>query len=334
MLRIGLIGAGLIGRIHAAAWKQVHGARLVAISDVNEEAANRLATDFEVEAFYDAETMIDLANVDVVDICVPTYLHEQFVVMAVRKGKHVLCEKPIAQSISAADRIIEEVSGAGVKFMVAQVLRFWPEYVAVKKLVDSGELGQVLAVNAMRISEQPTWGKWFQVPELGGSALVDLFIHDLDFITWLRGSPKRIYGVGIQADTGAWNHVLAMLSYEDGAESLVEASWLMPRGFPFMTALRVLGVRGCVEVRSRVSGNVEARKDAERSLIIFKDGEGVQEIPVSEEDAYLAEIRYFASCVLEDRHPTVVTPRECREVLRLAFAVKQSMEEGKVIDVP
>ena len=152
MIRLGLLGAGFIGETHAAAMQAVDGVELALVADANREAADRVAAAYGTRACYDLEGLLEDDSIDAVDICVPTFLHCETVVAAAERGKHVLCEKPVALAMSEVDQMIDAVQRAGVKAMVAQCVRFWPQYAAAKQLLDDGALGRPLMATASRLA--------------------------------------------------------------------------------------------------------------------------------------------------------------------------------------
>jgi UDP-N-acetylglucosamine 3-dehydrogenase len=329
MISVGLLGAGFMGSTHAAAYENLEGVALTAVADTSRRAADALAGAHRARAYYSVEALLDDDDVDVVDVCLPTHLHEPCVVGAVERGKHVLCEKPLALSLDEADRMKTAVERAGVKSMVAQVIRFWPEYVVIRGIVERGELGQPLVARAARLAEPPNWGGWFRDPELSGGALLDLHIHDLDYVYSLFGRPQTVYALGVRSRTGAWDHVLTSLDYGD-KKAVVEASYLMPKGFPFQMSFRLSCEDGCLEYRFGVEGQVDRREQAQTALAIRRHG--MTEFPATPQvDAYVAEIEYFMRCIEENRHPVMATIEEAREVLEIALAVRRSVETGEVI---
>jgi len=155
MQNIVLIGAGFIGGAHAAACSNSKLLNMTAICDSNEKVGKELADKYGCAFYTDAEKMLQECEVDIVNICVPTFLHKQFILLAAKYKKHIVCEKPIVLSMEDMDEILEAVNAAGVKFMVAQVLRFWPEYVAIKEMYDNGDFGDVQMVYANRLAQHP-----------------------------------------------------------------------------------------------------------------------------------------------------------------------------------
>jgi UDP-N-acetylglucosamine 3-dehydrogenase len=330
MMKMGLLGAGFAGAMHASAFAKLEGIKLVAIADVNQRAADRLAAQYDARACYTVEAVFDDPQISAVVICLPTFLHTGAVVSAAEHGKHILCEKPLALSLAEADRMCAAVQRGGVRFMVGQVIRFWPEYGRIRELLERGRLGRPQIATGTRLASLPTWSAWFSDPAKSGGALFDLQIHDLDFVYSLFGKPRTVYAVGVRGGTGGWDHVLTSLDYGDKKAAL-EASYAFPRGFPFHMSFRLTGSMGCVDFRFGSVTQVDQRGAARSDFVLYRPGAEPESLVVPAEDAYGAEIRYFADCLFRDRDPAVATLAEAREVLEIALAARQSLETGAVV---
>jgi len=144
MVNIAIVGAGFIGKIHSDSYKQINNARVVAVVDKVKDKGSKLADEHGASYYSDINECLEKEDIDNVDICVPTFLHAELAIRAADAGKNVFCEKPMALSLDEADRMIEAVERNGVKGMVGHVIRFWPEYIKAKEIVDSGKLGKPL----------------------------------------------------------------------------------------------------------------------------------------------------------------------------------------------
>jgi UDP-N-acetylglucosamine 3-dehydrogenase len=332
-LRVGLLGCGFMGKVHAEAWRQAPQAKLVAVAGVPAQAARDLAAAGGASGGDSLAEVIARGDVDAVDICLPTAMHEEFAIAALRAGKHVLCEKPLTLSLESADRILAAARESGRTFMVAQVVRFWPQYVAARQIALSGGLGEILAIDAERISQPPDWAPWFADPRQSGGAILDLGIHDLDYVVSILGRPKSVHSAGRQSSAGAWNHASTHLSF-GGATAHLEVSHLMPKGYPFTTRLRIVGSRGVLEYDFRVAGNVESRNDsgpgAPPSRLTWMRPDEPPAFPdVPTTDGYLAEIEHFASAALAGRPADRVPLVEVRLTLEIAEVIRRSLETGQ-----
>src|SRR5258708_40313931 len=146
MVGIGLIGAGRIAQVHAKAFTKAAGARLLAVADVVPEVADRLADAFHLDAYYDYCDLLARADIDGVVVAVPTPLHAQVAVDVARAGKHVFCQKPIAPTLPEADTIIAACQEAGVLLQVGFMLRSSPPIAQIKRLLEDGVLGEIIAL--------------------------------------------------------------------------------------------------------------------------------------------------------------------------------------------
>ena len=206
MLKIGIIGGGFIGDMHAQCYKALPGhCEIKGIADIKAEKARELEKKFKVMIYRDAQTLIDNKDVDIIDICLPTYLHREYVIKAAKAGKHVLCEKPIALTVKDGKEMVNVTKTAGVKFMVAHVIRFWPEYVYLKELIKQKELGRLKSITLARLAARPVWSwqNWMQQPQKSGGALLDLHIHDTDFLLYVLGWPEKISSYAVKSKYGS-----------------------------------------------------------------------------------------------------------------------------------
>ena len=323
MFRLGIIGFGHIGRIHAEAAGRLPGVELAAIGTSQLDEVRRLCGP-HVPVFTHYADLLQLSDLDAVVVCVPTYLHEQFVVEALRRGLPVLCEKPFALDVDSAQRMLDAARRNPTCLMIAQVLRFWPPYVRIRQLAGDGAIGSLQAIAAYRLAQYPPWGDWFRDPEKSGGAMLDLQVHDADFVYWLLGSPQEVYAAGLQSPTGSWDQVTTLLRYPDSVATL-EATYLMPAAWPFTCGIRVTGSRGCLEFLFRVGGNVERREQAESSLRLYAPDGTVTEPAVAQDDMYAAQLRYFVECVEREHSPDLCPPEETLQVMRIMSACRQSL---------
>ncbi len=332
MLKVGVIGAGFMGGTHARAYAKLSDVQVVGVVSRSEERAHKLAAEVGARAFTDARQLIGDPEINAISVAVPTPLHRQYAVAALEAGKHVLVEKPIALTLDDADAIIEAADRAGRKLMVGQVLRFWPEYMALKETVASGQLGWPLWVSAWRLSFTPDWAAWLRQPEMTGGVAVDMMIHDFDAVNWIMGQPRSVFATGLTGASGGLEHVVAQVRY-DGGQASVEGSHEMPDSWPFSAGLRVICNVGTIEYVFRAGGpSVEMGKTTSSLAVYPGDGEA-QVLEVQPGDAYENEIAYFAHCVAEDQPIERATPPEARQALVIALAAGRSIERGQPVEV-
>ena len=209
LIRVGVIGYGTIGQIHSKALASMPGCALTVVADLDPDRKAQAQRDFGVAVVHDLEEMLQRFDVDLVDICVPTYLHEQLITAAIQANKHIFCEKPLARSLKEGQRLLDLSANYQQKIGIGHVM--------------SGEIGDVGVVRSFRGGAQfPTgWQDWFSDYELSGGVILDLTIHDLDFLRWLFGDVKRVYAKTTYGRTSAHlEHALIILRFNSGVIAL------------------------------------------------------------------------------------------------------------------
>ncbi len=335
MVRVGVIGAGFMGTMHSQCYNAIPGAKLVGIADIRKDKGLELAHKFENVAFYEnAEDLLKNPKIDAIDVCLPTYLHPEWVIKAAAAGKSVICEKPVALKVEDANRMAEAAEKNKVIFMVAQVIRFWPEYMRLKEIYDQKELGALVSLHLVRLSPKPTWGweDWLGDARKSGSALVDLHVHDTDYLLYLCGKPTSLYSCG-RKEEGGYCHILTSFKYPDFIVT-AEGGWDFVDTFPFRMAFTANFEKGTVEYNSMLAANPFAVYTKGKSEFpklaqenIRAEGGG----NVSSLGGYYNETKYFIECVEKGKKPAIVTPEAARDSLAIVLKEFQSAESGKIV---
>lgn len=247
MIKVGLIGCGFMGTMHANCYKNIEGVEIVALADLREEKSRELAKGTNATIYFDGRDLIENADVDIIDICLPTYLHCDYALLAMDKVKYLFVEKPVTLTLDEGKKLLQKADATGCRVQVGQVIRFWDEYVALKEIVKNKKYGNVVNANFRRISPVPEWGweNWLLKYELSGGAGQDLHIHDVDYVLSLFGEPEKFYSV--KNLTGEKNsYVNTLMKYDDFVVS-VEGTWGLPGTHPFEATFRVVFENGVVE---------------------------------------------------------------------------------------
>ncbi len=245
MLKVGLIGCGFMGAMHANCYSAIDGVEITAVADLRREKAEALAGGAEI--FADGADLIAKADVDVIDICLPTYLHAKYALLAMDKVKYLFIEKPTALTVAEGKELITKAEACGCNVQIGQVIRFWDEYVELAKIIKSGKYGKVVNANFRRISPRPDWGweDWLLKGELSGGAAQDLHIHDVDYALSLFGEPQKYYSV--KNLIGEKNsYINTLMQYNDFVVS-VEGTWGLPTCYPFESTFRVVFEKAAIE---------------------------------------------------------------------------------------
>ena len=295
-----------MGGVHLKALAAVPSVELAAV-------VSRKATEVPVKQYSKLEDALADPEIDAVDLCLPTDLHESATIAALRGGKHVLVEKPMALSVESCRRMIAEADRSGKILMVAHVLRFFPVYKALQRAVDQGELGPIRAATFRRRCAQPGWSDWITDKTRSGGGAFDLLIHDVDMALRLFGAPLAISATGYE-DAGAGVDVISARLFYDGFVAEIGGGWMFPGAFPFAMEFLVLGTEGLLEFNSE-----------SRPLKRYGSGE---EVALETADGYAAEISYFAECCRSGEQPKFCAPSDSSESVRLALAMFEAREKN------
>lgn len=325
-MRVGIIGAGGMGSVHAHAWRAA-GASVAGIVSRDAEAASRLAAEVGTRAISGITEL--LAEVDVIDICTPTPSHLEYARQAAQSGKHVVCEKPIALTIPDAQSMIEACEGAGVRLFIAHVVRFFPQYRAAKDALFGGQVGDLGVIRLKRAAYQPRpkGENWFLDAEQSGGMVVDLMIHDFDYARWLGGEVERVYARSARAifPDAPGDYALVTLRFTSGAMALIEGGWAYPKGV-FRTAIDISGTDGLIEWHSDSSGTIKS--------FLENTAQDAPDVGLPQsilaEDPYETQIRHVKRA-FETGEPFLVSPQDGLEALRIALAARMSLRTGRTI---
>jgi len=318
----------MIGKVHVEGLLSMKSkiAQFTAVCDIDETKRNEYEQKYGLRSFANLDEMLADPDIDVVDLCLPSHMHEEFALKIVRAKKHLLIEKPIAFTLEAARNIFSTARENGVRAMVAQVIRFWPEYVKIKEICDSGELGEIISVYAARLSQMVTWVDWYKDPEKSGETLMNLTQHDIDFLHYLLGKPVSVYSAGTRDSNNNYNDVMNIFRFECGANAMVDGSLSMTAGYPFTMRMRVLGTKGTLEFQYIAGENIGP--DSASSLLMYRPGEKVVKVVAENYDPYGKEIEYFAECIVNNKDPEIVSERSVMQVLTSIITAKKSLIEG------
>lgn len=332
MIKIGLIGSGYIGSVHAAAYERIPNAELVAVADINETAGRKIADAFSCHYYQQAEQMLIDEDIQVVDICLPTFLHEQYVTLAAKYRKHVLCEKPFGLSYESCQRMICCCNEAGVTLMVAQVARWLPEFVKARHLLDDNVFGNLHMVSSRRLSQSPAWTTWHNDPNKSGGGLYDLQVHNIDYLISLFGEVERVFAIGRKTETGCWNHVAVNLLFKNGVLAVDEGSLDMTGEYPFSVALRIVGDKAVFDYQFAGGQNIENCDTAYNSVILYEKNQVPVNVSVDEKDPYEQELLEYITAIA-NHAPVPISPSESLYVMKVVDAIKESLENRRPIAV-
>jgi predicted dehydrogenase len=334
MIKIGIIGGGFMGKMHANCYRSLQNVRVVGVSDIRQDKAKEIANLTGARVFSNADELINNKEIDAISVFLPTHLHKELVIKSAQAKKHIFCEKPFALTVKDAEEMTKETEKAKVKLMIGMVLRFWPEYVEFKRMVDSKIYGRLANLTCTRLASRPIsgWDRWYFDPKRSGGAALDLHIHDTDYIYYLLGKPKSVYSVGRKANK-YWEHIYTIYKYEEDTVVNAEGGWV-EESFGFVQA-----IRGVFE-----DGTVLEYDSKNQPLIIYgKEKAELVNIPklkvdsidvggnISKLGAYYNEDKYWIECLQNDKYPEIVTSKDAKASLEIVLKEIKSAGIGKEI---
>lgn len=324
MIRIGLIGCNFMGGMHAACYKALEnlGVQVTAVADVNRQTAEQTAKLSGAAVYLSGMELIEQADVDAVDICLPTDLHIAHAVAAMRRGRHVFIEKPICMKAEEMEQILRVKAETGAKIQVGQVIRFWTEYVWLKQTADTGIYGRVLSGAFRRVSARPTWASegWLGNVRRSGGVAVDMHVHDVDFIRWLLGEPDRVQAQAYRDESGAIQQIFALYGYGRQVGISVEAGWDYPATLPFDAGFRVKFEKATVVLNGGVlTVYPETGDPFNPELPTEFQAENNIGGNISSLGGYYNELKYFVEGLKGEKALDIATVEEALASVRLAL---------------
>ncbi|MCC6271370.1 MAG: Gfo/Idh/MocA family oxidoreductase [Microbacteriaceae bacterium] len=336
-VNVAVVGLGFMGITHIKSYQQLPGARLVAVCDAfrqpvngvlagvsgNISSSDALDLGRDLRAYKQLEDLLQDDAVDLVDLCVPTPLHAPQAVAALQSGKHVLCEKPLARTSAIAREIVNAAKSAKGFFMPAMCMRFWPGWAGLKQLAEQNTYGKILTARFRRVSAPPGWSRdsYFKGGDSGG-ALLDLHIHDTDFVQFLFGRPQSVFSTGLSRFSGAIDHVVTQYKVASGATVYAEGSWLLTAGFNM--SFTVMFERATVDFDS--ARGTEA-------LRVDEEGQPTRVVKPEGGDGYVEELRHLITSIQSGQAPGVVTAQDGLSAVEICEADEQSVKTGRVVDL-
>lgn len=312
MLKVGLVGCGFMGRMHSNVYSIVEGATLVGVYDKFGDRSRTFSEQFDCQSYSSFEDLL-CWDLDVIDICLPTYLHKEYTILSAKAGKHVICEKPMALSLEEADEMISVCQQEGVQLMIGHCIRFWPEYVLLKEIIDDQRYGKLLSLNLTRYGEFPSWSSenWLADQSKSGGGVLDMHIHDTDFAHFVLGVPDQMVSFGTINQTGP-AHVFTTQKYGEIVVHL-EGGWNLPEKTPFCMSFRAIFENGAALYEGgviRIYQNGCEVVTPKFSAMAVAGGGNIGDL-----GGYYHELKYFVDCISSGTCSTIVTPKSSRTSL-------------------
>lgn len=329
-LDVAILGAGNMGHRLSKSFLDIQGISIKYVYSRTLIQAQVLAKECNAVPLDQVAPIFDDGQVEAVIVCLPTFTRLETLTLAVKSGKHVFCEKPLALDQPMAQAIRSLLMGYSKTVMVGQVLRFFWEYRRLRERVLAGEIGQIGTVRLSRCVGYPGAGSWFADSDKSGGVILDLLIHDLDFLRWTFGEAKQVYAKSATGTcAGKLDYALLNIHLASGALAHLEGSWAHPVG-SFHQSAEICGSRGMLHYDNLNCLNLK--------IVSTKESEGEPgsriSLPESDpsNDPYFAEVNHFVECLREQRQPTV-SFEESLKSCELAFRAIESSRLGIPVTV-
>jgi myo-inositol 2-dehydrogenase/D-chiro-inositol 1-dehydrogenase len=341
--KVAILGAGFITNIHMESYHRfVSEAEVVAVYARNAEKAQAFAEKYHIPEWYDElDDIIQNSGCEVVDICLPNFLHFEATLKAAAAGKHIILEKPLAITIEEADEMIAVCKKAGVKLMYAEELCFAPKYERVRQLVNEGAVGDVYMLKQSEKHSGPHSDWFYDINLSGGGVLMDMGCHAFGWFRWMLNNAKvkSVYAsmstVLHKNRTRGEDNSVVIVEFENGVTAIAENSWAKHGGMDDRSEVHGTGgvvyadlFMGNAAISYSKNGYGYAMEKADTtigwSFTVFEEAFN---------QGYPHELKHFIECVQQNKQPSV-TGEDGRAVLEIIYAAYASAAQGKKFMLP
>ncbi|WP_219948487.1 Gfo/Idh/MocA family protein [Salinibacterium sp. M195] len=321
MTTIAIVGQGYMARTHAESWSKLgHGENIKYIctprpgNPLEHAPAAVFVTDFDA--------VLNDPQVDMISVCSPTDTHRDLAIRALRAGKNVLLEKPVALNIRDALAIREAERESGAVLMIAQVIRFFRGYQMLRDEVRDGVLGSVLSVRGARLSNRPDWAQWWHDETRSGGVVVDFSIHDYDQLNLFLGEPISVSAVSVNS----LGPIETTVEYRGGGIGQVLSFADTASEVPFTSSIGAIGTGGIAEYNFAAAA---ATAGAGVNRYTRSGAGGSFEHDIVDDDPYMSQVKYFLECATAGSRPGLTTTESAIRALEVSLAARQSIATGK-----
>jgi predicted dehydrogenase len=338
VVRVGIVGFGFMGRRHLLCYCGLRGVRVAAICDGDKmrlrntrkitgnigQEGKSLKLD-NIALYTDFDKMLAEQQLDSVSITLPTFMHRDFTVKAIDAGAHVLCEKPMAMSVSQCEEMISAARTNKRILQIGHCIRFWPEYVKAKEIVDSGRYGGVLTASFCRISPVPgwSWKNWLINAYKSGGAIFDLHIHDADYVQYLFGLPLAVRSQAVTGPSGGFDYVSTQYVYDNPKVVVAEGGFVMSPDFKFEMSFVISLEKATILY--------DCRSTPALQLYLTKGGCVIPKVESG--DGWSREIEHFVKRITGQKTPKIISPIDSLNAVKIVLAEKQSAKTKREVAI-
>lgn len=334
-VKVGVIGLGLQGIRHVDAYVHMNDVNLAALCDLNKERLMEIANKYKIKNVYtDFRDMIDKADVDAVSVALPDHLHKDPVVYALKNGKHVLCEKPLATSLEDIDEMLKAWNERKSKFMVNFENRWNPPYRKLKQIIEEGKIGEILHAYGELNATRDVVLKFLPWVATNSSPGFFLMVHVIDLLRWYVNSEiEKVAATGVEKffkslNKSTLDSIQVIMKFQTGTIAMIESSWVLPSNLPFGAdfEISIVGTKSMAWVNttqqsiSIINENGIFYPEVFRLFIIDNSPYGF----------IAGALRHFIDCIKYDKQP-LTTPYDGKVATAVVIAINESIKEEKFI---
>lgn len=316
-MKVGIVGAGGMGNVHALKYSLMEDVE-IHVFDISRPKLEAFSRRHSITPHSSYPGMLEIVNA--VDVCTPTDTHAAIAIPALEKGLAVLVEKPMAGSLEDCQAMVDASAKSGAPLMPAQVGRFFPEHRRAHDLIASGKIGKPASVRVRRGGRAPMGQDgWFQDPGRSGGVLLDLAVHEFDWLWWTLGPVEEVMsrsvtlGPAIEGADFVGDYALTTLTHKSGCISHVESTWMDPSGF--RTTIEAAGSEGVIDFDTRQNPSLRTHLQDVPSR--------AENLMLPNDDPYYLQLRAFVDGVA-GRSPFPVTAEEGVLAVKVALAAIES----------
>jgi predicted dehydrogenase len=326
MIKVGILGLGGMGKTHLRCLEARRDVKVAAVCDCSfARQGSKASGEYGgILGYSDFDAMLEAEQLDAIVIAIPTFLHAEYAVKSLKAGLNVLCEKPMALNSAQCKKMVDAARRNGKILMVAHCIRFWPEYAKLKEIVDSGKYGRVIFASFRRLTSvaQGPNAAWLLDGTKSGGGALDFHIHESDYIQHLFGMPKAVFSRGVRGPSGDYDHIATDYMYMDKVVN-AEGGWLMATGFGFEMSFNI------------ICENASIVYDCTRPepFKVYPDKAKPFAPRIEKGDGYSCQIDHFIKAVKSHTLPSMITPADAMNSVKIVEAEKKSAATGKVIPI-
>lgn len=321
-MKIAVVGAGRLGQRHLDKWKKIEGVQVVGLVSNPGEKLQKLAEEYNVKAYESLDQLLNEADVDVIDVCTPTYTHGEIVKKAANAKKHVICEKPLATTSADAKEMISVCKENDVQLLVGHTLRFYPEYVNAREQIQNGMIGKPGVLRFFRGVPYPADRDWYSDEEKSGGLFLDLGTHEFDWLLWTFGGVQRVTAKHVKEsseEAGNMEYGFATLKLADGTIAYVELSWAETK---FEANFELAGDKGMITYDHGQTFPVTLNVRSNESVQLPKS--------MMHKDPYERQFEHFINCLKGEEEP-IIQPEDALKAIEVAEAAIESVKTGQPV---